>query len=146
VERSSPKGEKPQSSVVPSWIRGMKSNSRAQSVERAVCRVTCELHQGLPTLEACGHNVLVQYLLKQVMHWRFVLLGAFFVESQPPSRTIVIVIIDCAEPIKPIRSNRFSSFGCFFMAQRVLIGALDVPVTRTPADESLLAAGRRYSG
>jgi hypothetical protein len=64
-------GEKPQSSVVPSWIRGMKSNSRAQSVERAVCRVTCELHQGLPTLEACGHNVLVQYLLKQVMHWPF---------------------------------------------------------------------------
>ena len=71
VERSSPKGEKPQSSVVPSWISGMKSDAsstrsltswgvstfgligsitptntrrggckfRAQSAERAVCRV-----------------------------------------------------------------------------------------------------------
>jgi hypothetical protein len=35
-------------------------------------------------LEACGDNVLVQYLLEQVMHGHFLLLAAFFVESQPP--------------------------------------------------------------
>jgi hypothetical protein len=44
------------------------------------------LKQGLPALEACGHNVLVQYLLEQVMHGHLVLLAAFFVESQPPAR------------------------------------------------------------
>ena len=37
------------------------------------------LEQGLPALEACGDNVLVQYLLKQVMHRHLVLLAAFFV-------------------------------------------------------------------
>src|SRR6266446_2787279 len=30
------------------------------------------LKQGLPALEACGLNVLVQDLLEQVMHWHFV--------------------------------------------------------------------------
>src|ERR1700675_1863462 len=43
------------------------------------------LEQRLPTLEACGDNVLVQYLLEQVMHRHLVLLAAFFVESQPPA-------------------------------------------------------------
>jgi hypothetical protein len=52
------------------------------------------LEQGLPTLEACGDNVLVQYLLQQVMHGHLLLLAAFFVESQPATRTIVIVIVD----------------------------------------------------
>src|SRR5208337_4355125 len=52
------------------------------------------LEQGLPALEPCGDNVLVQYLLEQVMHWHFVLLAAFFMESQPPARTIMIVIVD----------------------------------------------------
>ena len=41
------------------------------------------LEQGLPALKACGDNVLVQYLLEQVMHRHLVLLAAFFVESQP---------------------------------------------------------------
>jgi hypothetical protein len=52
------------------------------------------LEEGLPALEACGYNVLVQYLLEQMMHWHFVLLATFFVESQPPTCAIVIVIID----------------------------------------------------
>src|SRR5271165_982036 len=47
------------------------------------------LEQGLPALEACGDNVLVQFLLKQVMHGHLVLLAAFFVESQPPARSTV---------------------------------------------------------
>jgi RNA polymerase-binding transcription factor DksA len=37
------------------------------------------LEQGLPALEACGDNVLVQYLLEQVMHWHLVLFAALFV-------------------------------------------------------------------
>ena len=41
------------------------------------------LKQGLPALKARGDNVLVQNLLKQVMHGHLVLLAAFFVESQP---------------------------------------------------------------
>src|SRR6478672_5604592 len=36
------------------------------------------LEQGLPALESCGLNVLVQDLLEQVMHWHFVLLAALF--------------------------------------------------------------------
>src|ERR1700736_4609816 len=61
------------------------------------------LEKRLSALEACGDNVLVQYLLKQVMHGHLVLLAAFFVQSQVPARTIVIVIIDlefqyCANP------------------------------------------------
>ena len=47
------------------------------------------LEQGLPALEACGDNVLVQFLLNQVMHGHLVLLAAFFVESQPPARSTV---------------------------------------------------------
>jgi hypothetical protein len=39
-------------------------------------------------------NVFVQDLLEQMMHWHFVLLATFFVESQPPTCAIVIVIID----------------------------------------------------
>ena len=30
------------------------------------------LEQGLPALKACGHNLLVQDLLEQVMYWHFV--------------------------------------------------------------------------
>ena len=41
------------------------------------------LEQGLPALEACGDNVLVQNLLEQMMHWHLVFLATFFVESQP---------------------------------------------------------------
>ena len=41
--------------------------------------------QRLPALEACGDNLLVEYLFKQVMHRHLVLLVAFFVESQPPA-------------------------------------------------------------
>jgi len=52
------------------------------------------LEQGLPALEACDDNVLVQYLLEQVMHWHLVLFAALFVESQPTAGAIVIVIID----------------------------------------------------
>src|SRR5208337_2853106 len=52
------------------------------------------LEQGLPALEACGGDILVQYLLEQVMHWHFMLLAAFFVESQPPACAVVIVIVD----------------------------------------------------
>ena len=48
----------------------------------------------MPALEACGDNVLVQDLLKQVMHGHFVLLTAFFMEPQPPARAVMIVIID----------------------------------------------------
>src|ERR1700704_4081849 len=52
------------------------------------------LEQGLPALKACGHDVLAQDLLEQVMHRHFVLFAAFFMESQPPARAVVIVIID----------------------------------------------------
>src|SRR5208282_1213686 len=52
------------------------------------------LEEGLPALEACGDNVLVQYLLEQVMHGHLVLLAAFFMQSQPPACAVVIVIID----------------------------------------------------
>ena len=52
------------------------------------------LEQGLPALEACGLNVLIEDLFEQVMHWHFVLLAAFLVESQPPARAIMIVIVD----------------------------------------------------
>ena len=52
------------------------------------------LEQGLPTLKACGLNVLIQDLLEQVMYGHVMLLAAFFMESQPPSRAVVIVIID----------------------------------------------------
>src|ERR1700741_437882 len=41
------------------------------------------LEQGLPALEACGDNVLGQYLLEKVMHWHLVFLATLFVESQP---------------------------------------------------------------
>jgi hypothetical protein len=50
------------------------------------------LEQGLPALKACGRNVFVQYPLKQVMHGHIMLLAAFFVESQSPARTIMIVM------------------------------------------------------
>jgi hypothetical protein len=48
------------------------------------------LKQGLPALKACGLNVLVQDLLEQVMYGHIMLLAAFFMESQPPTGTIVI--------------------------------------------------------
>ena len=52
------------------------------------------LEQGLPALKTCGVNVLVQYPLEQVMHGHIMLLAAFFVESQPPTRAVMIVIVD----------------------------------------------------
>src|SRR4029077_1734402 len=52
------------------------------------------LEQGLPAPKACGHNVLVQDLLEQVMHWHFVLLAAFLRESELPARAVMIVIVD----------------------------------------------------
>jgi len=52
------------------------------------------LEQGLPALKACDHNVFVQYPLEQVMHGHIMLLAAFFVESQPPARAVMIVIVD----------------------------------------------------
>jgi hypothetical protein len=54
------------------------------------------LEQGLPALEACGDNVLVQYLLKQVMHWHLVLLAAFFrgVSTAGGRHCDSIIIID----------------------------------------------------
>ena len=45
-------------------------------------------------LNASGDNILVQDLLEQVMYGHVMLLAAFFMESQPPSRAVVIVIID----------------------------------------------------
>jgi hypothetical protein len=47
----------------------------------------------LSALEARGDDVLVQYLLKQVMHGHFVLLATFFMQSQPPAHAIMIVIV-----------------------------------------------------
>jgi hypothetical protein len=44
--------------------------------------------------KACCLNVFVQDLLEQMMHWHFMLLAAFFVESQPPTRAVMIVIVD----------------------------------------------------
>ena len=38
---------------------------------------TNALEERLPALEACGDNVLVQYLLEHVMHWHFVFLATF---------------------------------------------------------------------
>src|ERR1700738_2447494 len=52
------------------------------------------LEQGLSALKACDHNVFVQYPLEQVMHWHIMLLAAFFVESQPPARAVMIVVVD----------------------------------------------------
>jgi hypothetical protein len=43
----------------------------------------------LAALKACRLNVFVQDLLEQMMHWHFVLLATFFVESQPPACAIV---------------------------------------------------------
>jgi len=45
-------------------------------------------------LKASDHNIFVQYPLEQVMHGHIMLLAAFFVESQPPARAVMIVIID----------------------------------------------------
>jgi len=64
----------------------------------------------LTALKARGGNVLVQYLLEQVMHWHFVLLASFFMESQPPARAIMIVILSrelvpIRESISPLPSN-----------------------------------------
>jgi hypothetical protein len=39
------------------------------------------LKQGLPALEACGLNVLVQNLLEQVMYGHFMLLAAFLMKT-----------------------------------------------------------------
>ena len=50
------------------------------------------LEQWLAVPKACCLNVFVQDLLEQMMHWYFVLLATFFVESQPPACTIVIII------------------------------------------------------
>jgi hypothetical protein len=50
------------------------------------------LEQGLSALEACGGDVLVQDLLEQVMNWHFMLLAAFFVESQSPARAVMIIM------------------------------------------------------
>ena len=50
------------------------------------------LEQRLAAPKACCLNVFVQNLLEQMMHWHFVLLATFFVESQPPACTIVIII------------------------------------------------------
>jgi hypothetical protein len=73
------------------------------------------LEKGLPALEACGHNVLIQYLLEQVMHRHLVLLAAFFMESQPPARAVVIVIIDLefgmGRELHPMRRMQNSIFG-----------------------------------
>ncbi|HJY88854.1 MAG TPA: hypothetical protein VJ255_01190, partial [Candidatus Acidoferrum sp.] len=52
------------------------------------------LEQWLSALEAGGLNVLVQDLLEQVMYGHIMLLAAFFMESQPPTGTIMIVIIN----------------------------------------------------
>src|SRR6476620_3390608 len=52
------------------------------------------LEQGLPALKACDHNVFVQYPLEQMMHGHIMLLAVFFVESQPPARAVMIVIVD----------------------------------------------------
>src|ERR1700674_4468850 len=52
------------------------------------------LKQGLPALKARAHNVFVQYPLEQVMHGHIMLLATFFVESQPPARAVMIVIVD----------------------------------------------------
>jgi hypothetical protein len=48
----------------------------------------------LPALKSCGLNVLVKDLLEQVMYGHIMLLAAFFMESQPPTGTIMIVIVD----------------------------------------------------
>jgi hypothetical protein len=48
----------------------------------------------LAALEACCLNVFVQDLLEQVMYRHFVLLATFFMESQPPARAVMIVIVD----------------------------------------------------
>jgi hypothetical protein len=52
------------------------------------------LKTGVPPLKACCLNVLVQDLLEQVMYGHIMLLAAFFMESQPPTGPIMIVIIN----------------------------------------------------
>src|SRR5271165_4341134 len=73
------------------------------------------LEEGLTALKACGLNVFVQDLLEQVMHWHFVLLAAFFIESQPPARAIMIVIVDfefgMGRELHPMRRMQNSIFG-----------------------------------
>jgi hypothetical protein len=66
---------------------------RARPVTAISKRINA-LERELPALEACGLNVLVQDLLEQMMHWHFVLLAAFFMESQPTARPIMILIVD----------------------------------------------------
>ena len=48
------------------------------------------------------------------MHWHFVLLATFFVESQPPTCAIVIVIVDfefqyCADSGEAVEHRRDKS-------------------------------------
>ena len=73
------------------------------------------LKQGLPALKARGLNVLIQDLLEQMMHWHFVLFAAFFMESQPTARAIMIVIIDfefgMGRELHPMRRMQNSIFG-----------------------------------
>ena len=52
------------------------------------------LEQWLAALETRDLNVLVQNLLEQVMYGHIMLLAAFFVESQPPARAVMIVVVD----------------------------------------------------
>jgi hypothetical protein len=69
----------------------------------------------LTALKARDHNVFVQDLLEQVMHWHFVLLAAFFMESQPPPHAIMIVIVDfefgMGRELHPMRRMQNSIFG-----------------------------------
>jgi hypothetical protein len=68
------------------------------------------LKQWLTALKSCGLNVFVQDLLEQVMYGHIMLLAAFFVECQPPTGTIMIVIVDfefqyCAHSDEAVRTS-----------------------------------------
>jgi hypothetical protein len=73
------------------------------------------LEEGLPALKTCGLNILVQDLLEQVMYGHIMLLAAFFMESQPPTGTIMIVIINfefgMGRELHPMRRMQNSIFG-----------------------------------
>jgi hypothetical protein len=73
-------------------------------------------------LEACGHNVFIQDLLEQVMYGHFVLLAAFFMESQPPTGAIMIDVMFYSgeQPRENTAASRRRNWGRWTAARREL--------------------------
>jgi hypothetical protein len=89
------------------------------------------LEQRFAAPKAYCLNVFVQDLLEQVMHWHFVLLAPFFVESQPPTCAIVIVIIDFERKVLNPSSHKERSNG------RELQAMSGAPIKKLPTSPSV---------